>query len=259
MNEQVYSIRMRASRGGHHISGAERIVGLEHIPLVSGELMHRALGHEKGVPDTVNVSVASLAGREFMRLPPLPVTTIKAEDVKEARDMAIVLLVRAGVSEGAVRSSLDAITGGASPHGSTMRGAMAVDSMSGERLEKDAAQGIRARNVDYAWESLPELVEALVRRGLGDIHVREALALATKVANAPSAVAELCISDDPSYVTGYVASKEHGYVRITPLKESGDPIGGRAFFVDGLAFELERYTEYMRETPVLVEGKLEIR
>src|SRR5512135_2672112 len=179
MNEQVYSVRMRASLGGHHISGAERIVGLEHIPAVTAELMRRAMEHERGVPDAVNVSVASLAGREFQRFPPLPVTTIKAENVKEARDMAVVLLVRAGVSEGAARTSLDIITQGASPHSSNMRGAMIVDAKSGGRLEKDAAQGIRARNVDYAWDSLPELVEALVRRGLGDIHVREALALAT--------------------------------------------------------------------------------
>jgi 6-carboxyhexanoate--CoA ligase len=49
--------------------------------------------------------------------------------------------------------------------------------------------------------------------------VKEALMLATKVSAHPATVAELCWSDDPEYITGYVASKKQGYQRIMKLKE----------------------------------------
>lgn len=48
--------------------------------------------------------------------------------------------------------------------------------------------------------------------------------LATKVSEHPATVAELCWSDDPKYITGYVASKELGYQCITKLKEYGDEL-----------------------------------
>lgn len=44
-------------------------------------------------------------------------------------------------------------------------------------------------------------------------------------------VAELCWSDDPDYVVGYVGSVKNGYRRIPVLKEKHCPIGGRVFFL----------------------------
>ena len=49
-------------------------------------------------------------------------------------------------------------------------------------------------------------------------HYEEAIVLATKVANCPGIIGEICISDDPEYVTGYVSSKEIGYRRIKKMK-----------------------------------------
>ena len=91
-------------------------------------------------------------------------------------------------------------------------------------------------------------------KGLGGEHPREALILASKVAAAPGTVAELCWSDDPFYVTGYVGSPKFGYGRITVMKEKGDPIGGRVFFVKH-GMDMDRYVEYMQHQTVLVRVK----
>ena len=51
---ELYSVRMRAAqggpheKGGHHISGAERIVKLEEVGAIAQSLADRALYHSKG-------------------------------------------------------------------------------------------------------------------------------------------------------------------------------------------------------------------
>ena len=42
--------------------------------------------------------------------------------------------------------------------------------------------------------------------GYTDNHVQEALVLASKVLSAPNVVGELCWSDDPNYIIGYVSA-----------------------------------------------------
>ena len=71
--------------------------------------------------------------------------------------------------------------------------------------------------------------------------------LATKVANAPGIVGEICVSDDPDYVTGYVATKEIGYCRITTIKEMGDPCGGRIFLYRGPREGVEGTIRFLQE------------
>ena len=247
--DKLFSIRMRASKEHTHISGAERIVRERDIDKTVFELISRANAHERGIPTNINISIDSLYGREMLALPPLPVRSLDATDVLKGREKAVVELLMAGVSETAAMSAMAAITAG-----SAMHGAIIMDSLSGGRLETDCAKCIRARAVDYDEGSLSNLTREIESAGLNRSRLKDALALATKVAGAPGAVAELCISDDPGYVTGYVASRKHGYIRITPLKPEGDFTGGRVFFVDSFRFDIEEYTEYLRETPVLVCG-----
>jgi 6-carboxyhexanoate--CoA ligase len=83
-------------------------------------------------------------------------------------------------------------------------------------------------------------------------HRKEALCLASKVAGCPFIVAELCMSDDPDYTTGYFASRERGYIRLTAIKEKGDPRGGRIFLFDGSQEDVLSCMRYLEETPVLV-------
>ena len=80
----------------------------------------------------------------------------------------------------------------------------------------------------------------------------EALVLATKVVSHPNILAELCISDDPEYVTGYIASREFGYVRVTRLKEPGSPMGGRIFLFRGDEKDREDCIRYLQQQKVLV-------
>lgn len=259
MDDTLYSIRMRASQAGRHVSGAERIVGEGEVEHVAGLLVNRAMSHERGRPDNVTLSLDLLAVADIVRLAALPVIMLEADGHGAGRSIAVRELISAGVTETAASAALNMITSGASPSGGNMRGAMVVDAQTGERLEPDRVCGIRARAVDYDPEFTGELEGVLCSHGLAGTHFREAAALATKVSCAPGIVAELCISDDPSYVTGYVASPCGGYVRITPMKPAGDRMGGRAFFVDPARFDTDTFTRYLRETPVLVTGPLTIR
>ena len=77
--------------------------------------------------------------------------------------------------------------------------------------------------------------------------------LATKVANAPGIVGEICVSDDPDYVTGYVATKEIGYCRITTVKQKGDPCGGRIFLYRGPREGVPETIRYLQRQCVLVD------
>ncbi len=128
-----------------------------------------------------------------------------------------------------------------------MRGAMLLDADSLQRLEPEPERGVRATYMDA--QNLPGALAA--KRGKN--HFNEALVLATKVAHHPNIVAELCISDDPDYVTGYIAAKEIGYVRITTLKPLGSSDGGRVFLFRGNQAELADCIDYLQHQKVLVQ------
>jgi 6-carboxyhexanoate--CoA ligase len=271
----LFSVRMRAAKGGRHISGAERIAPADGVEAMTAALIVRAMAHENGPPEEIAITVASLAGKEIFKFKPLQVINnlpVQARSsgpqtaaigkvnsaVNISHDIAVSELVKAGVSEIAARGAMEQIISGASPAGENMRGAMLIDARTGERLEPDRARGVRARAVDWGQHALPQVLRAEKELNCSTPHFREALALATKVANAPGAVAELCISDDPRYTTGYVASLARGYCRIASIKEPGSVFGGRAFFVDADKFDMKEYIDYMREAPVLVCGAVEI-
>ena len=61
--DELYSVRMRAAQGGphenggHHISGAERIVTLNQVGSIAQSLAERALHHSKGTADFINITV----------------------------------------------------------------------------------------------------------------------------------------------------------------------------------------------------------
>ncbi|MCM2265664.1 MAG: 6-carboxyhexanoate--CoA ligase, partial [Desulfuromonadales bacterium] len=88
----------------------------------------------------------------------------------------------------------------------------------------------------------------------GHHRVAEALVLAGKVLRAPGIVAELCWSDAPDYLSGYVADPRHGYQRITRLKAVGDGFGGRALFVRASGWNPEEFVAYLERQAVLFDG-----
>ena len=130
-----------------------------------------------------------------------------------------------------------------------MRGAMLLDAVTGRRVDGLGARGVRVSKMDCDNAGLYEA--KLVEKGLLGDHVREALVLASKVASAAGIVAELCWSDDPEYVTGYVASPKYGYRRIPIMKDYGNPVGGRVFFTEPEA-DLQKLIAYLQDQVVLI-------
>ncbi len=238
MEKKSFSVKMRASRAGIHTSGAEKIVPASSVPDVASLLAERALAHPKGEPDFLNIKVEALKD-DILRLRALPVTTHKTKSADEGLSLAARLLADEGITR------IDEIMRRFSESHS-MRGAMLLDADTLERLEPDRERGVRATYMD----DVASLAKGTSR---GKNHYAEAIVLATKVQYAPGIVGEICVSDDPDYVTGYVATKKLGYRRITVIKEKGDPNGGRIFLYRGKKEDVAKTIEFLEKTPVLVE------
>ena len=240
-----YSLKMRASqhvgdgelKHEQHISGAERIVGRDSVEAVCTAMVRRAMNHSKGDPDFINVKIEKVCESDIQVLKSLPVTRVDVETWQEGLEKAFELV---GEAAAGIREKLPELLRATFP----MRGAMLYDIATGIRLEPDHERGVRATYMDALHSSEVDGCKK---------HFNEAIVLATKVANAPGMVAEFCVSDDPNYITGYVASKELGYVRIMKMKEMGDENGGRIFLFDSRKASAEECIEYLQKKKVLVD------
>ncbi len=245
-----YSLKMRASqqigegdqKREQHISGAERIVSREAVEAVCSAMARRALTHSKGDPDFINIKIEKVCEKDIQILKALPVTRVDVDSWQQGLSKAFELIDQAAELKD-FRKKLPDLLRETFP----MRGAMLYDIATGERLEPDHNRGVRATYMDALRSSDVDSQKN---------HFNEAIVLATKVANAPGMVAELCISDDPEYVTGYVASKELGYVRIMKMKEVGGENGGRIFLFDSRKATAEECIEYLQKNKVLVDTQL---
>ena len=233
----LFSVKMRASQEGAHISGAERIVPASALPQLAAVMATRALDHAKGKPDFINIKIE--AAPEPLHLKALAVSTHPVKTPEEGWATARALLAADGFTRIDEILALFRETYG-------MRGAMLLDADTLERLEPDSARGVRATFMDDA-------ASAMRRFSAEKNHYAEAVVLATKVAHAPGIVGEICLSDDPDYVTGYVASKRIGYARITCLKEKGDPAGGRIFLYRGSHEKVGETIDFLQRRCVLVD------
>jgi 6-carboxyhexanoate--CoA ligase len=249
--KNLYSIRMRASAGNRHLSGAERIVAFGNIDATIRDLLARALGKGR-CPDEIVVTIDHLDDIAIHRQKALDLITLGVPDARAGRSAASHVLQRAGVSPKAASIALSALSMGAALSGGAMRGAMIMDAQTGERLEPDPERGVRASRFDWSDETKEKIRELLAGIGLTHFRTIEALALATKVAHAPGMVAELCWSDDPDYTAGYVASLTTGYVRFPCLKEQGDEKGGRAYFVRREETDMDSLIRYLQTEAVLI-------
>lgn len=252
MSSEFYSLRMRAERNGSHCSGAERIVPVGQLPVVAAELVARALA--AGAPaEAIRCSADLLVGAlPCLQLP--DVRTFEVPDWVTGRACARALLLRAGVAEPAIAAAMRLLATGPAPGGRVMRGAMIIDALSGARLEADPSRGVRVSRMDLAPAARAAVSAALTAAGLGHCRVSEALVLAGKVLHAPGIVAELCWSDDPGYVTGYVAAPRCGYQRISRLKAAGDSLGGRALFVGRDGWDRDAFVDYLERHAVLFDA-----
>ena len=239
---ELYSVRMRAAQGGphenggHHISGAERIVKLEDVGTIAQSLAERALHHSKGTADFINITVDLIPSNEIKYIDCLQVEEHRVNTIVEAHQLAIKLLQGPHITEVAIQNAINFLKG----LDSSMRGALLVDATTGKRID-EGNRGVRVSHMD-SFDS----------ETLGDNdHMREALVLASKVQSADGIVGELCWSDDPDYTVGYVACNGV-YHRIPNMKELGSDIGGRVFFVQS-DMDSESVIEYLEKAPVLVQ------
>jgi len=253
MTEQLNSIRMRAERDSIHISGAERLVPTSQLDDTAAAMLQRALQHPRGPVSRINIHVEAVSAGDVQtgRLPNLYAHHVQTW--QQGRGLALQFLSAAGVVAKAAEQAMQSLARGAGPDGQSMRGAMLVDADSGQRLEKDFSRGVRASRMDLSQAARDCLLEKLQVHGLNNPHVVEALTLAAKVIAAPEVVAELCWSDDPDYLAGYVASAKYGYQRINLLKPLGEERGGRAFFVRCQKDRLDAFVEWIERQPFLIE------
>lgn len=240
---RYYSIRMRAARGDTHVSGAEGIYQKDEIINIVQQYTLRGLLHEKGMADEIHLTVEELKENPI-RVPSLPVCTLNTRNPEAVRKACFKILSSVGITERAIEEAFRSIT-----IGITMRGAMLMD-IEGVRLEPDLLRGVRVTRMGITKEAATTLSRRLGKLGLNNNTVKEALILASKVHRHPMIIGELCISDDPNYTTGYVATRSHGYVRLPHIKKRGGLYGGRAFFITG--GEVKELIKYLQNTPVLI-------
>lgn len=233
----LFSVKMRSSAGGSHISGAERIVEEHEIDSLCAAMSRRALAHAKGQPDSITITVSAIDG-DVMRIPALPITEARSRTPDQAREVVLRALVPLTPHAELAWELLTSVR--------DMRGAILFDAATGKRLEHDPARGVRVTSMDAAAATR----ESPEQRS-GKTRVTDALVLASKVAHHPAVLAEVCISDDPDYTTGYVATRSLGYVRVPNMKPAGSPVGGRLFVVD--TDDAAELVAYLEHTPVLVE------
>jgi 6-carboxyhexanoate--CoA ligase len=259
----MWNIRMRASkRGGDdpaetaaenkgcpemHISGAEGIYDEKEIAKIIREYSNRAFSHQKGKPDSVVISMEEIK-QKSRTIQSLKVSTLSCVSPIQARTMARKLLISSGVSDAAIRTAF-AVTDSEN----TMRGAALVLNGPGTRTEPDRDRGIRVSRLGISRSAAALLSRKLARQGLNNSTVKEALVLASKVAACRQVSAELCISDDPEYTTGYVASRRLGYVRLPHIKKKGEKKGGRVFFLEDSA-DIASVVGFLERTPVIINS-----
>ena len=250
----LYSIKMRSAQqlaaGPRHISGAERIVNKDKVDKTTLAMIERAFAHERGQADFINIKIEVVAPEKIVQVSQLPVYTLSAKDRQQAEQVALATLQEAGICQAAAQKGWAALKALAD----SMHGAMILSALTGERLDDMGARGVRVSSMDVMDADGYET--RLAGHGLTDIHVREALVLASKVQAAPGVLAELCWSDDPSYTTGYVADHK-GYYRVPNIKEAGVAIGGRAFFVSPQT-DISELVHYLQSQPVLVRQQLPV-
>lgn len=227
-----------------HISGAEGLYEPADIRKVVRKYVERALGHPKGKVDRILLTIEDIRQRP-RKISSLPLSTVRCQSPAEGVKIARRLLQSLSISERAADNAFALIRKG------RMTGAAVITEGRGIRLERDRQRGVRVSRLGLSRPASKSLTPRLSRLGINTDTVREALTLASKVLSCPGIIAELCVSDDPDYTTGYIASKKFGYVRIPNIKSNLSKEGGRAFFVrEGAG--TEEISNYLERVPVMI-------
>ena len=236
--------------GGKHLSGAERILQENEVEQELINVYRRAITHERGKPDFINFKIEEIDESDIIYKKRLKINQHHVNSKEEGLSLAKELLKENEVSEVSAEKAIQALLN----LEDSMHGAMLFDKDSGERIDDKGMKGVRVTGIASA--DITKYKESLKNDGREGLHLEEALILASKIASCKGIVAELCWSDDPSYVIGYVGTKDN-YERIPILKDEGNPVGGRVFFVDKNQlnddYTLDDLIAYLEKQVVLIE------
>jgi 6-carboxyhexanoate--CoA ligase len=242
--------------GGQHLSGCERLVKADRVPYVLQEMWQRMTSHPRGNAGAANIRIDLVEDNAIYHISPLAIESVTCESITEAHGEAGKFLQKNGISEIATRKAFARISG----LKQSMRGAMVLDATTGERLDSLGERGVRVSHMDCEdEEKFTHFLRSQIAKNdptqqssMAFSKPREAVILASKAAAATGYVGELCWSDDPFYVTGYVASKQI-YRRISPMKTMQSSIGGRVFFLESaMATRINEVVDYWQKQPVLL-------
>jgi len=231
-----------------HISGAEGLYDEADIAIAGANYIVRAKEHPRGMPDTIVVTLEKVKTRP-VRAPLLDISAEDCGDPGSAWDTICSHLSKLGISKRALANARKILLSK-----NTIRGAALMSAEKGLRLDPDRKRGVRVSRLGMDKASGKRLFKKIASPGTDIQTVMEALVLASKVTSCKSVVAEICISDDPDYTTGYVASRSGGYVRIPNIKRHGESHGGRVFFLcEG--GDIAKIIHYLEKTAVIIEDR----
>ena len=236
--------------GGKHISGAERILREDEVEQELINVYRRAITHERGKPDFINFKIEEIDEDDIIYKKRLNINQHHVNSKEEGLNLAKELLKENAVSEESANIAIQTLLN----LKESIHGAMLFDKDTGNRIDNRGIRGVRVTGMASA--DVAEYSDSLKNDGREGLHLEEALILASKIASCKGIAAELCWSDDPSYVIGYVGTKE-SYERIPILKDEGNPVGGRVFFVDANElnddYTLDDLIDYLEKQVVLIE------
>ena len=236
--------------GGKHISGAERILREDEVEQELINVYRRAITHERGKPDFINFKIEEIDEDDIIYKKRLNINQHHVNSKEEGLNLAKELLKENAVSEESANIAIQTLLN----LKESIHGAMLFDKDTGNRIDNRGIRGVRVTGMASA--DVAEYMDSLKNDGREGLHLEEALILASKIASCKGIAAELCWSDDPSYVIGYVGTKD-SYERIPILKDEGNPVGGRVFFVDANElnddYTLDDLIDYLEKQVVLIE------
>ncbi|MCD8899504.1 6-carboxyhexanoate--CoA ligase [Staphylococcus gallinarum] len=218
----MYSIKMRSSQQSKHISGAETICDEPAIADVLLRFFNKGFDHENGAIDFLNLKIEKVTR---------PLTTIQSLPIYDNNDTITNLASQVHINPEILQKAWSYIE-----DSNNYSGAIILSVHNGQRLDDTGLRGIRVTR--FMFET---------QHNYND-RIQDAITIASCINQFPGVIAELCVSDDLTYTTGYFASTSTGYQRIKNIKKKGSRNGGRIIFVDN-TINLEAYRNYLEILP----------
>lgn len=256
LEEDFFSIRMRAFSGEKHLSGGEDLVGRSTLVerlLALTEQGLTSTRKQDGVPPSLNIRVEPVEKSSVVHKTLLPVHCLESSSHRETLSFLSDVIKTIGHREAIDSSALwrwfiSLFEG--SDEGLSGASFLFPD---GERWIPET-RGVRITHFGVLPSIRHSLLEEAKNHTVGSgRRFVDALQIASKVQGLSDALLELCASDNPEYTTGYIAIHSFGYLRLPHIKVAGNPAGGRLILFSRQLEERERAraVSFLSQTPVL--------